>query len=265
MLGGLSEDKLVPPEIMSDRYLFYRVPELLLSYLDYTYGGAELEPMPWEKKGFSRYFDKAKIFTQVFDNYYLIANVGKGGVVKLFNRETGKLLVNDGGIIGLSDDGKVVTSQWINPSYNITPNDDGFEVNGALNKVPSNKLFTPLKLVVFRLVMMFTGWYPPMAHYIKGKIRKTLILGQREVPVMFKRKVQINNHSVEIIDELNIKGNFRFKNLSFGDEFFVRYVPQSRFFQSQELEIKGEELNAEKVQKLNKEKKYHRTFIKQLT
>ena len=35
MLEGLSTDKLVPPEIMSDRYVVYRVPEYLQSYLDY--------------------------------------------------------------------------------------------------------------------------------------------------------------------------------------------------------------------------------------
>ena len=35
MLYALSEDKLVPPEIISDRYVFYRVPEYLQSYIDY--------------------------------------------------------------------------------------------------------------------------------------------------------------------------------------------------------------------------------------
>ena len=36
MLVGLDQGKLVPPSIMSDRYVFYRVPEYLQSYLDYS-------------------------------------------------------------------------------------------------------------------------------------------------------------------------------------------------------------------------------------
>ncbi len=34
--AGPRGSKLVPPEIMSDRYVFYRVPEFLLAFLDYT-------------------------------------------------------------------------------------------------------------------------------------------------------------------------------------------------------------------------------------
>jgi 2-polyprenyl-3-methyl-5-hydroxy-6-metoxy-1,4-benzoquinol methylase len=39
--------------------------------------------------------------------------------------------------------------------------------------------------------------------------------------------------------------------LSVGDEFFVRYVPQSRYFQSQELEVQGYPVGAEQLAALN--------------
>jgi ubiquinone/menaquinone biosynthesis C-methylase UbiE len=63
--------------------------------------------------------------------------------------------------------------------------------------VPSNKLFTLLKNLVFRGVLVALGWS------------------------------------------------------SAGDKFFVRYVPQSRYFQSQELDIHSHALDEEQVRALN--------------
>ncbi len=39
--------------------------------------------------------------------------------------------------------------------------------------------------------------------------------------------------------EISAQLGTRVKALSVGDEFFVRYVPQSRYFQSQELDIEA--------------------------
>ena len=43
----------------------------------------------------------------------------------------------------------------------------------------------------------------------------------------------------------------RVKRLTLGDEFHVRYVPQSRYFQRQELEVSGTRLSGEQTAKLN--------------
>ena len=48
-----------------------------------------------------------------------------------------------------------------------------------------------------------------------------------------------------------------FKQLSVGGEFFVRYVPQSRYFQSQELEIQSFEFTENMLNELNDKKEFH--------
>ena len=54
MLTGLSEGKLVPPEIMADRYVFYRIPEFLQSYLDYKPKEINLPLLPFERNSFKK-------------------------------------------------------------------------------------------------------------------------------------------------------------------------------------------------------------------
>ena len=256
LLKGLSEDKLVPPEIISDRYVFYRVPEFLQAYLDYTPKQDNLPKLPYQKENFTEFYEQSQIFTSVKNQFYIISNLTKGGVIKIFNTKTEELLVNDCGIIGKLANGTNVTTQWVNPKYKIETTENSWKVTGMFNKVPSNKLFTPIKQIIFRSVLVAIGWITAMAHFLKGQIRKSLILGQREMPLKFERNLEIQDNKIAVItDNIEMEKPVKFESLSIGDEFFVRYVPQSRYFQRQELNIKGINLDKEQLDKLNADKK----------
>lgn len=250
MLQGLSEDKLVPPEIMSDRYVFYRVPEFLQAYLDYTPRPATLPPLPYEKDDFVRYFPESRIFVAVKGDHYVLSNLAKGGVVKVFQRRTGKLLLNDCGVIGRLEDGRTVTSQWVDPEFQCAGDEKGCAVNGSLHMVPSNKLFTLFKNLLFRSALLVLGPVPAFSHWLKGAIRRSLMLGRRPVPVLFRRSFDLS--SLTLTTEISVQTGARVKAISVGDEFFVRYVPQSRYFQSQELEVEGLSLDPGRLDALNR-------------
>jgi len=263
MLQGLSEDKLVPPEIISDRYLVYRVPEFLQAWLDYTPRPENLPPLPYEKDELNMFFKDAGIFAKVQGDSYIIANLAKAGVTKIFNRKTGELLLNDCGIIGKLQDGSVLSSQWIDPDYQIKVTENGWVVKGFLNKIPSNKLFNPTKNIIFRSVLVMLGWSSAFSHFFKGQIRKMLILGKRQSSVAFTRELIIDKDKAVLETSIENKEKKQFESLSVGDEFFVRYVPQSRYFQHQELEITGWKADEASLNKLNKQGKlYFETKIK---
>jgi SAM-dependent methyltransferase len=250
MLQALAEGKLVPPEIMSDRYAAYRVSEFLQAYLDYFFRPAQLPLLPYEWESFTRYFSQARIFVASRSRYYTVANLAKGGVTKVFDCQSNCLLLNDCGIIGRLDDDRIVTSQWIDPEYECKVDEQGWEVRGHLHLVPSNKLFTPFKNLLFRSVLILIGWIPYFSHMLKSRIRKTLILGRRPVPVCFNRHLRLENEAITLIDQFHLKDKIRFATLSVGDEFFVRYVPQSRYFQIQELDIRGYNLDESQIRVL---------------
>lgn len=254
MLIGLSQDKLVPPDIISDRYVVYRVPEFLQAYLDYTPRPANLPPLPYEREPFRRYFPGARIFAATLPRHYVLANLAKGGVVKVFDRVSGDLLFNDCGLLGELDNGQVVTSQWVDPSYSAHGDDTGWSVGGNLNAVPSNKLFNPLKHILFRGALVAFGWNTSFSHALKGGIRKTLMLGRRPVPLTFQRQMQLDDAEgvIRLTDELcRTDETVQVQRMLVGDEFFVRYVPQSRYFQRQELGVSGHLLDETALTALN--------------
>lgn len=251
MLRELGEGKLVPPEIMSDRYVVYRVPELLQAYLDYTPRPASLPPLPYERGPFRKYFPAAGIYVAVEGDYYVVANLAKGGVLKVFDRHRRRALLNDCGLIGQLTDGRVVSSQGVSAIYERGEAEGGWTVSGFFMAVPTHKLFTPLKNLLFRATLVAVGWSPRLSHLLKGYIRKVLILRERAVPVRFRRRFRVQGGEMEVHDEVQVERRCRFTSLRVGDEFYVRFVPQSRFFQSQELDARGHTIDAAPLERLN--------------
>ena len=102
------------------------------------------------------------------------------------------------------------------------------------------------------MALVMLGWSPRFSHWLKGTIRKTLMLGSRPVPVKFKRRLECEDDKVIVTSVLKIEKKVQFKALAIGGEFFVRYVPQSRFFQNQEVRIQPVEVSNQLIESLNK-------------
>lgn len=242
LLAGLAKGTLVSPDIISDRYVAYRVSEFLQAYVDYTPRPVRLPPLPYEQETGTRYFPGARVFVATLPHHYIVANLAKGGVVKIFNRHDGTLLVNDCGLIGELANGQVITSQWVDPAYCCEAHEHGWAVSGHLHAVPSHKLFTPFKNILFRGALVALGWNPSFSHALKGAIRKTLMLGRRPVPLQFRRSLYLVDGSLRLVDEVRYTEGavaVSLRRFAVGDEFFVRYVPQSRYFQHQELAVQS--------------------------
>jgi ubiquinone/menaquinone biosynthesis C-methylase UbiE len=254
MLESLRGGKLVPAEIMADRYFLYRIPEHLESFIDY--GGRQGSALlPYEQQDFRRVFLGGRFYVEKRGRIYLLANAAKGGVTKVFRTDTGVLLLCDSGVIVRTTGGETLTSQWIDPDSTFTPKAHGYSVSGALHRVPAHRLFTPWKFLLFRLFLLLFGWHTGMAYRIKGIIRRLLMLQSGRAPVLFYRDVLLGEDRLRIRDKLVFVGHRDFQTVQLGDEFFVRYVPQSRYFQRYELTTQGWFLTEEQLQRLKRERR----------
>lgn len=257
MLEGLREGALVPPEIQGDRYYQYRVPEFLLSWADYGerpyQGEADRPRLPYEREPFESHFPRADIFVRKTERTYVVVNLAKGGVIKCFDVGEKKLVFNDCGLLAAMDDGRLATSQWIDPQYRTDVKPGRLTVEGQAHRI-ATKFFTPVKFIVFRVVMLALGWNTWLAYRIKGLIRRLLMTHARTVPLQFERTIEMEGEELTVRDTIRLEdGNVR--RLLVGDEMPVRYVPQSRYFQPQELDVEGHELPQEALDRLNRDRR----------
>lgn len=253
MLRGLRDGALVPPEIQGERYFVYRIPEFLLAYLDYGPRPENLPALPYEREPFQTFFPQARILVRRSETSYTLVNAAKGGVFKHFPLPEGRLKVNNCGLLGRLENGVIFTSQWIDESHEVQHGENEITIAGRCHKIPA-KVFTPWKFILFRLAVLLLGWHEKTAYHLKGGIRNLLMLGNRPLPVRFKRFIRWKEDGLEILTRIWLEGSVRVADMQVGDEFPARYVPQSRYFQPQELDIRGYVLTAEDLLQLNRQR-----------
>lgn len=253
-LASIDRGGLVPPPVMSDRYVHYRVPEYLLSYLDYAERPDALVALPSESVGQRTVLARAGVASRTTGRTYSVANMAKGGPVKVFAKADGRSLLNDAGLIGRLATGKTFTTQWIDPDHAVSLDDSLWTVQGTASYVPSARVFTPFKGLIFRGVMVAVGWHSGLSHFVKGRIRKTLILARKPAPVRFSRSLTFDGDSVTVSDTVTLDPGARVASLRIGGEFHVRYVPQSRYFQPHELKDGARYLTEAELEALNRDR-----------
>lgn len=266
MLRHLWSGRLVPPEIQEDRYFLYRIPELLQSWVDWKPRPDLLPPLPCERPPFVRSWPGAGLQVRRTSTSYIAVNLAKGGVLKIATTDAApRLTVSDCGILAETTDGKVVTSQWIDPDHRTAgmpkagESTDAaevavpvLEVEGALHYVVM-KVFTPWKMIAFRLFMLIFGWNTAVAYRTKGWIRAMLMTRSGAARARFRRTLRFADARVTVTDRIERGGGPAFRRVKIGDDFSVRYVPQSRYFQRFELGVSGSYLSEEDLEKLNRE------------
>lgn len=253
MLRGLNEGALVPPEIQEERYFVYRIPELMLSYIDCGQRPETLPSLPYEREPFQTYFPEAKIWIDKRPESYTLVNAAKGGVVKHFDLSDGRIKVNNCGLWGRLRRGALFTSQWIDPEHRIEVGENRIVIEGRCHKVPA-KIFNPWTFIAFRLTVLLLGWHGGLAYRLKGWIRNLLMLGAKPTPVRFKRVITLERDMLTVETLTLLDSGGRVGSLQCGDEFPARYVPQSRYFQPQELDVRGQSHSVEEIAMLNGER-----------
>lgn len=255
MLDGFADGASVWPGLQAERYFVYRIPEFLQAWLDYGPRPAVAEKLPYERDPFVRRFPGAGVHVRRMSWGYLVANLARGGVIKLFRMPEGVPLLVDSGVVGTLEDGTVFTSQWIDPDYEQDQTGDTLRVAGTCHKVPTDT-FTPTTMMAFRTAMLATGWNARFAREVKGAIRRVLMTRAKRLPVRFERRVAIRPGALEVFDEIQLAGGARVTRLKIGDDLPLRYVPQSRYFQPQELAVDGYEFSDAEVARLNQNRSY---------
>jgi len=100
-------------------------------------------------------------------------------------------------------------------------------------------------------LILTLGWHTGLAYRAKGFIRRLLMLGAKPAPLCFRRRVRLGDRDITISTTIKLDPGTIVRRLMIGDEFHVRYVPQSRYFQPQEFEVSGRNLTMGEITDLN--------------
>jgi len=246
-LEGIRNGNILTPKTMDDKHFFHLFNEFLQSYLNFSFDYKTKQKLPCESKPFKKYFEDARLLIVKEPFYYAVIGLNKGGILKIFDVKKSKSILTDGGIHGLTNDGKTISSQSLDEKYFIKMEDGKLSVNGNFHKIRSENL-SSIKMIISRLVFLTLGRSNKISLIIKKGLIRRLITKSILVPFKFSRELNFEPEKIQIKDTVEGKG---LKSINIGGELFPRYVPASKYFLKNNLEIINVWQN-ELAEKLNK-------------
>lgn len=236
---------------LDDRYLCYTGYTFLQAYNHYS---KRKNSLYLYQQNFSKFFKQSGIYIYSNPQYYCLINLKKGGTIMIYSKKNQKLIFESSGIIGSLFNNQIISSQWLDSNYQIKINQNKISVTGKLHQVNPMKIST-LIFILSRLFQLSLGRSQLISLNLKKILRKKLILKSKTIPVKFTRQFNFNQKTIQIINELQIMNKIKFKSLSFNHKFSLIYVPSTRYFQQQQLELKTNRLKKEAINNLNKTKR----------
>ena len=222
-----------------DSYNYYPfLNNLVFAYRACTSPGAEAVPVsPSEvsdEEDALLWFPEAGIARIRRPAYDAYVGTRKGGVLKVFDRSSGSLVLNDCGYIGRTNRGGYVTSQFDQDNRDVSVSVDRIIVSGSFAEV-SKPTMSPPKFLAFRLFNLTAARVPGLALWIKSVLVKSLIYRRRSVDLSMDREIRFLPDSVEVRDTLKGGAGGEFEELRWEPLFTTIHMGSSRYFIPNEL------------------------------
>jgi hypothetical protein len=199
------------------------------------------EPVaPFGPQGGRAHFPLAGLLVEDRPTYRAIIGLAKGGVLKLFERESGQLVASDCGYVGRLESGRVVSSQVDDRNRPIEVGKDSVHIEGLFAQV-SRPVMSPIPFLGFRLFTLTLGRFPAIAKWVKGFLVKLLIYRKRDLDLRFERTIRFLDDAVVLEDRL--EGEAPVAELEQGEFFTTIHMGSSRYFVPHEIRLANASLD----------------------
>lgn len=231
-IGKWSENSLLKnmqliPRDHEDHYFIYRMLEFLETGFEFKPKGLSSSGLPFEGNDFKKTFQKGLIYVSKRNGQYQVINIGRGGASLFFDCDNKKLLKANFGLMVETSKGKQLTSLEFNKDISFHISEEQIEIEGELFlwKAP---LFNPIKMIIFKKMMLVFGWNASLSYGLKKIIRKLLLNLDTKSEVLFNRKISLLENT--ITSHLINNEGLGIEKVYEGGLFDIRFVPQSRYF-----------------------------------
>jgi len=210
------------PSVSDDRYFcFFFLP----NYLE-TLNQNAISSKKFEIRNFHKNFKNANILVTKTKKYYAVISYNKNGIIKIFQlKPKPKLIFSDVGYFGKLKNGKLITTQFINPNPDIKLKlskdltEIRLKTRLAFISIPIN---TPFKFFILRGFNSSLGKIGLFSNLFSNFLKKTKILKTKFSQTLLVRKITIKEDEVVINDNIYPRNNFSlFGILTHGSLLFV--------------------------------------------
>lgn len=186
-------------------------------------------PLPFQEELEDKEFSKAGIAIRSRRNYYLILGASNGGVAKVFNKKSGRLVFDDCGAYGVTERGGKLTTQSTCLDNPLQMDNNSLECESNFYPIKNSypNTFNYLILRLMNLTLMRIGFLNEM---MKKLMVSVLVKNSSKINMSRKRVIKLNPQSMEITDTITNSGKIRLKSLAQGFKFSAIHMASARYF-----------------------------------
>lgn len=233
-LLALKNESVLAPYSEDDRYICYDLYRYLQACDYYKEIDNKQLNLPLDDlKNFFRYFNESKLLVVKTDCYYAVVGGNKGGVLKIFNVPSRKLVFSDCGYVIRTKD-LLLTTQKLDYTYEIKVNsiNEEIQISGEFNQI-SQKYSNLKRKILFYLIISF-GEIMKLSELLKKKMRKLLIHESNKNMLSFCRKIKFLDEIVEIKDKIIPRQTMKLKGFKANEKYSWIFSASANQFSNQE-------------------------------
>lgn len=193
-----------------------------------------------------RHWPAAGLYVRSEGRHFLVAGLNKGGVVKLFDRQTGELLHSTCGYHARQGGKDYATLLWgtgesaqfdppLTPGHEEPPAPRRVTVRARFYEFQADRLMHPWKLIAFRLFMFSLGRIPWLNHLVrKHLIIKRFLTNRAAGELELTRTLTLDADSL-VIDDVIAGPGAGLDGLKEHGFFSTVYMASARYFRRQDL------------------------------
>lgn len=148
---------------------------------------------------FKKDLKDAGLLIRSTSKYYAILNYKKGGTIKVFNKRTGTIDCEDGGIFGALKNDKTFSTQHYNETAEFDPGGMTYDLYLNNEDHPSPAKFTLLRLLSSTVLRV-----PPVNKLFKKTIVNMLMTGKKKAGGSVKRRFEFTEDKVFVHEEIDV-------------------------------------------------------------
>ena len=182
---------------------------------------------------FEKFFNGCGIYIKSTNNYYSILGGKKGGVIRIFDKNTNKLKFQSCGYIDKLNK-ELISSQFQGIST-IQKQNGKIVVIAPFVKM-NQMTFTPILFVLFRIYNIIFGRIKVFAYWIKQLLVKKLVYIQKQYDTRLIRQIKFDDDKVVFEDSIEGKYSDQLRHV---DKFTTFHMGSSRYADVDEEIIRG--------------------------
>lgn len=187
-------------------------------------------------------FPEAQIFIRRSDRYEAIVGAGKGGVLKVFDPQTRRMIHSDAGYFGTLASGRRVSHQMLDRSRPVQVQPDRITVTAPFYPV-STETMTPARLIGLRIFSLTLGRFQKAGETLKRILAKRLIGKPRPVPMTLTRTVLFEEDRIRLEDRIRRTARLSLVRLEWLSKARTIFMGSSRYWLPRDIRIpEGEEV-----------------------